>query len=61
MWRFYHPLWEASEKARYLAGGAFTLDASAVEHYLRKRHHAAIEKWATNHLPPAPHDGTPAS
>lgn len=50
LWKFYHPLWSASEQARYLAGGAFTMNADAVEHYLRRKHHLAIEKWAGAHL-----------
>src|SRR5262249_42877355 len=46
MWKFYEPLWQNSEKARYLAFGGFTMNAEAVENFLRKKHHVAIERWA---------------
>lgn len=54
MVRFYLPLWQESEKARYLAGGAFIMNASAVEEFLRKKHHVAIERWARAIILPTP-------
>lgn len=50
MWKYYHPLWSASEQARYLAGGAFIMNSDAVEHYLRKSNHHCIERWAEAEL-----------
>jgi hypothetical protein len=51
MWKFYEPLMQSSEKARYMTGGAFTMNAAAVEDYLRKKHHVAIERWALSQMP----------
>jgi hypothetical protein len=45
VWKHYHPLWENSEKARYLAGGPFVMNASAVNNYLKSKH-LSLEKWA---------------
>jgi hypothetical protein len=50
MWKFYRVLWQASEQARYLADGGFTMNSSAVEDYLRKKHHTALELWASSQL-----------
>jgi len=46
IWKFYRPLQEASEHARYLAGGGFTMTAEQVESVLRRKYLAAIEQWA---------------
>lgn len=46
MWKHYRPLLEASEQARYLAGGRFTMTSPQVHEQLRKRRLRAIELWS---------------
>lgn len=46
MWKFFQPLWQESERVRYLLAGGCHLAPSAVEEFLRKKHHVAIERWA---------------
>jgi hypothetical protein len=61
MWKFYRPLWAASEQARYLAGGAFTMNSEAVENFLRKKHHHALEQWSAAMLGLPPETKPPES
>ncbi len=46
MWKHYRPLLEASEHARYLAGGRFTMNSPQIHEQLRKRRLKALEEWS---------------